>query len=179
LPGKFNFVPLEQVIGGNLQMLFPGMKVLEHQPFRVTRNADVEMDAEDADDLLQLVEQELRARRMAEVVRVELADTMSPAMRDTILNGLDARPRQILRDAGADQSRRSGQPGRNWICRHCRTSRGLPDHAAAAGHGRRGHFRGHSRRRSFWCIIRTRDSPRAWSDSSMRRCSIPRCRRSR
>jgi polyphosphate kinase len=76
-------------------MLFPGMKVLEHQPFRVTRNADVEMDAEDAEDLLQLVEQELRARRMAEVVRVELADTMSPAMRDTILNGLDARPRQI------------------------------------------------------------------------------------
>jgi polyphosphate kinase len=95
LPGKFNFVPLEQVIGGNLQMLFPGMKVLEHQPFRVTRNADVEMDAEDADDLLQLVEQELRARRMAEVVRLEVADSMSPVMRDTIVNGLDARARQV------------------------------------------------------------------------------------
>jgi polyphosphate kinase len=95
LPGKFNFVPLEQVIGGNLQMLFPGMKVLEHQPFRVTRNADVEMDSEDADDLLQLVEQELRARRMAEVVRLEVADSMSPIMRDTIVNGLNIRARQV------------------------------------------------------------------------------------
>ena len=100
LPGKFSFVPLEQVIGGNLEMLFPGMKVLEHQPFRVTRNADVEMDAEDADDLLQLVEQELRARRMAEVVRLELGDQMSPAMRDTIVNGLDARARQVYASRG-------------------------------------------------------------------------------
>jgi len=89
LPDKLNFVPLEQVIGGNLQMLFPGMKVLEHQPFRVTRNADVEMDAEDADDLLQLVEQELRARRMAEVVRLEVADSMSPAMREALLTGMN------------------------------------------------------------------------------------------
>ncbi len=66
LAAKLHFVPLEQVIGGNLSLLFPGMKVMEHQPFRVTRNADIEMDAEDADDLLQLVEQELRARRMAQ-----------------------------------------------------------------------------------------------------------------
>src|ERR1700722_1306876 len=70
LPTKLNFVPLEQVIGGNLQMLFPGMNVVEHQLFRITRNADIEMDAEDAEDLLQLVEQELRARRMAEGVRL-------------------------------------------------------------------------------------------------------------
>jgi polyphosphate kinase len=100
LPGKFSFVSLEQVIGGNLPMLFPGMKVLEHQPFRVTRNADVEMDAEDADDLLQLVEQELRARRMAEVVRLEVAESMSPVMRDTIVNGLDARARQVYATQG-------------------------------------------------------------------------------
>ena len=66
LTTKLHFVPLEQVIGGNLSLLFPGMNVIEHQPFRVTRNADIEMDAEDADDLLQLVEQELRARRLAQ-----------------------------------------------------------------------------------------------------------------
>jgi polyphosphate kinase len=100
LPGKFNFVSLEQVMGGNLQMLFPGMKVLEFQPFRVTRNADVEMDAEDAEDLLQLVEQELRARRMAEVVRLELPDTMSPAMREIIINGIEVRPRQVYTTRG-------------------------------------------------------------------------------
>lgn len=89
LSTKLNFVPLEQVIGGNLPMLFPGMKVVEHQLFRITRNADVEMDSEDAEDLLQLVEQELRARRMAEVVRLELADSMSPAMRETVITGIE------------------------------------------------------------------------------------------
>jgi len=100
LPTKMNLVPLEQVIGGNLQMLFPGMKVLEHQLFRITRNADIEMDAEDAEDLLQLVEQELRARRMAEVVRVELADSMSPAMRETVLNGIGISPEQVYSTRG-------------------------------------------------------------------------------
>ncbi len=86
LPSKMHFVPLEQVIGGNLSLLFPGMNVVEHQPFRVTRNADIEMDAEDADDLLQLVEQELRARRMARAVRLELAQSMSPAMREFVVS---------------------------------------------------------------------------------------------
>jgi len=89
LQTKFSFVPLEQVVGGNLSLLFPGMTVVEHQPFRVTRNADIEMDAEDADDLLHLVEAELRARRMARVVRVELSDSMSEIMRQHIIGGVD------------------------------------------------------------------------------------------
>jgi len=89
LPTKDSFVPLEQVVGGNLSLLFPGMTVVEHQPFRVTRNADIEMDAEDADDLLHLVEAELRARRMARVVRVELSDSMSELMRQHIIGGVD------------------------------------------------------------------------------------------
>ena len=100
LAERLTFVPLEQVIGGNLSMLFPGMKVLEHQFFRVTRNADVEMDAEDADDLLQLVEQELRARRMAKVVRVEMDDSMSPAMRELIVGGIEVDPREVYITAG-------------------------------------------------------------------------------
>ena len=82
------FVPLEGVVGGNLQSLFPGMSVLEHHLFRVTRNADVEMDEEDADDLLAMVEQELRQRRMARVVRLELPETMGPTMRHLIVGGL-------------------------------------------------------------------------------------------
>ena len=82
------FVPLEGVVGGNLQSLFPGMNVLEHHLFRVTRNADVEMDEEDADDLLAMVEQELRQRRMARVVRLELPETMGPTMRHLIVSGL-------------------------------------------------------------------------------------------
>ena len=83
------FVPLEGVIGGNLGQLFLGMDVLEHHLFRVTRNADIEMDEEDADDLLALVEQELRRRRIARVVRLELPEAMGPAMRDLIVDGLD------------------------------------------------------------------------------------------
>ncbi|MGA3067151.1 MAG: polyphosphate kinase 1 [Tepidisphaeraceae bacterium] len=100
LPGRFQFVPLEQVVGGNLSLLFPGMTVLEHQMFRVTRNADIEMDAEDADDLLQLVEQELRARRMARAVRVELAQAMSPAMRDFVIGGLEVDSQDIYPTPG-------------------------------------------------------------------------------
>ena len=100
LASRLHFVPLEQVIGGNLSLLFPGMKLVEHQPFRVTRNADIEMDAEDADDLLQLVEQELRARRMAGAVRLELAQSMSPAMREFVVSGLELDTRDIYPTRG-------------------------------------------------------------------------------
>ncbi len=100
LPGRFQFVPLEQVVGGNLSLLFPGMTVIEHQLFRVTRNADIEMDAEDADDLLQLVEQELRARRMARAVRLELAQSMSPAMREFVIGGVEVDPADIYPTSG-------------------------------------------------------------------------------
>ena len=83
------FTPLESVIGANLPALFPGMTVLEYHLFRVTRNADVEMDEEDADDLLAMVTAELRLRRMADVVRLEMPQAMSPAMRQTIVEGLE------------------------------------------------------------------------------------------
>jgi polyphosphate kinase len=100
LTEKYHFVPLEQVIGGNLSLLFPGMTVVEYSLFRVTRNADIEMDAEDADDLLQLVEQELRARRMARAVRLELAQSMSPAMLQFITSGVEIDPQDIYPTRG-------------------------------------------------------------------------------
>ena len=89
LTNKMHFVPLEQVIAGSLALLFPGMKVLEWAMFRVTRNADIEMDADDADDLLEMVELELRRRRLAKVVRLELPVAMSQQMRDFITTGLE------------------------------------------------------------------------------------------
>lgn len=64
------FVSLVEVIRHNLGSLFPGMQVLSVTPFRVTRNADVERDEEDAEDLLELVEQELRERRFEKIVRL-------------------------------------------------------------------------------------------------------------
>jgi polyphosphate kinase len=92
---SITFVPLESVIGGNLSSLFPGMNVLEHHLFRVTRNADVETDEEDADDLLAMITQEIRMRRMADVVRLELPEAMSTEMRQLIIDGLEVKPDDV------------------------------------------------------------------------------------
>ncbi len=70
------FVPLEQVVATHLDQLFPGMTVVEAHPFRVTRDADIELAEDEADDLLVAVEQELRRRRFGAVVRLEVAATM-------------------------------------------------------------------------------------------------------
>ena len=90
-----SFVPLEGVIAGNLELLFPGMKVLEHHLFRVTRNADIELDEEDADDLLAMVTEELRKRRLAGVVRLELPDAMSEEMKLLLIEGIECDPDDI------------------------------------------------------------------------------------
>jgi polyphosphate kinase len=70
------FVPLEQVVMAHLEQLFPGMVVVEAHPFRVTRDADIEVAEDEADDLLVAVEQELRRRRFGAVVRLEVAASM-------------------------------------------------------------------------------------------------------
>ena len=100
LPTKLNFVPLEQVIAGNLGQLFPGMRVIEWALFRVTRNADIEMDADDADDLLEMVEQELRRRRLARVVRLELPTGMGAAMREFVTAGLEVAAADVYASDG-------------------------------------------------------------------------------
>jgi polyphosphate kinase len=81
------FVRLERVITHFLPSLFPGMDVLERSTFRVTRDADFEV-SDEADDLLEAVELELRRRRFGEVTRVEVSSSMSTAMRERIQNGL-------------------------------------------------------------------------------------------
>jgi polyphosphate kinase len=82
------FVPLEDLIAAHLDQLFPGMEILDHHVFRVTRDADFTV-SDEADDLLQAVEDELRARRFGEAVRVEVAAGMSSAMRDLITRALE------------------------------------------------------------------------------------------
>ena len=67
------FVPLEEIMANNLDLLFPGMVIERTELFRVTRNADVESDEEKADDLLALIESELRERKFAPIVRLEVA----------------------------------------------------------------------------------------------------------
>ncbi len=83
------FVNLEQIIRHNLGELFQGMNIIEAQPFRVTRNADVERDEEDAEDLLELVEQELRDRRFAQAVRLEVSDDPARPMNRLLAEQLD------------------------------------------------------------------------------------------
>jgi polyphosphate kinase len=75
---SLTFVPLEQVMANNLDLLFPGMEVLSCDIFRVTRNANTERDEEKADDLLAMIETELRDRKFAPTVRLEVEEGISP-----------------------------------------------------------------------------------------------------
>jgi len=86
------YVALEEVVKANLDRLFPGMDVVACTIFRVTRNANTEPDEEKADDLLELIEAELRNRRFAPVVRIELVEGADPAHRRLLRAelGLDA-----------------------------------------------------------------------------------------
>ena len=72
--GPFRFVHVMEIIRNNLEDLFAGMIIDEAEPFRITRNADVEREEEEAEDLLDLIEQELRDRRFADVIRLEIKD---------------------------------------------------------------------------------------------------------
>src|SRR5207302_2893394 len=81
------FIPLENVIARHLDSLFPGMDILSYDLFRVTRDADFEV-SDEADDLLQAVEDELRRRRFGEVVRLEVGAAMDPALRARLIDWL-------------------------------------------------------------------------------------------
>ncbi|HXR11588.1 MAG TPA: polyphosphate kinase 1 [Gaiellaceae bacterium] len=80
-------VPLEQVLTHFLPSLFPGMEIVERSVFRVTRDADLEV-SDEADDLLEAVEVELRRRRFGEVTRLEVSGSMSRALRERLQQGL-------------------------------------------------------------------------------------------
>jgi polyphosphate kinase len=88
------FVALEEVIAANLETLFPGMEIVEHGFFRVTRDADFEV-SDEADDLLQAVEAELRRRRFGEAVRLEIGVNIDPGVREQLTEALDLEERQI------------------------------------------------------------------------------------
>ncbi len=81
------FVPLELVLTDFLPSLFPGMEILERSLFRVTRDADLEV-SDEADDLLEAVELELRRARFGEVTRLEVASSMSESLREKLQQGL-------------------------------------------------------------------------------------------
>ncbi len=88
------FVPLEDVIAANLEALFPGMDIVSHGFFRVTRDADFEV-SDEADDLLQAVEAELRRRRFGEAVRLEIGAGIDESAREELREALDVEARQV------------------------------------------------------------------------------------
>lgn len=92
---QYVFVPIESLIEARLSALFPGMEILEHQHFRITRNAEVETEIEDPEDLLEVVQEELRARRFADTVRVQITANMSAEMRQYLIEGLEVTDQDI------------------------------------------------------------------------------------
>jgi polyphosphate kinase len=93
--GDTVFVPLETVIARHLRELFPGMEILRHDFFRVTRDADFTV-SDEADDLLRAVEDELRRRRFGEVVRLEVSSSMDPDMRHYLVEQLAIDEAQVI-----------------------------------------------------------------------------------
>ena len=96
VPSTLRYVPLEEVIAHNLDRLFQGMEVVESYPFRVTRNADVQRNEEEADDLLEAIQEELRERRFATVVRLEVASGMPGWMRELLAEQLEVQEQEIF-----------------------------------------------------------------------------------
>jgi polyphosphate kinase len=90
LPDGDRFVPLEQVIASNLQALFPGMEIVSHTAFRVTRDNDLEVREDEADDLLVTIQTELlRFRRRARAVRLEINPDMADEVRELLVRELE------------------------------------------------------------------------------------------
>ena len=87
-------VPLEEAIAANLDALFPGTEVVDHGYFRVTRDADFTV-SDEADDLLQAVQDEIRRRRFGEVVRLEIAAGMNPKLREQLIDALRLEDREV------------------------------------------------------------------------------------
>ena len=97
--GDDMFVPLEDIIARHLDSLFPGMEILRHDYFRVTRDADFTV-SDEADDLLRAVEDELRRRRFGEVVRLEVSSSMDPDMREYLIEQLAVDEAQVVDVSG-------------------------------------------------------------------------------
>jgi polyphosphate kinase len=100
MPDGERFVPLEQVIAAHLGTLFPGMEIQGHEPFRVSRNADLALEEEEADDLLAAVELELRRRRFGKAVRLEIDSSMSAATRELLMRELELEPDDVYETDG-------------------------------------------------------------------------------
>jgi len=94
------FVLLDQIIEANLDLLFLGMEIVDAHMFRVTRNADLAIEEDEADDLLLAIEEEVRRRRFGAAVRLEVERSMPPATKDLLLRGIGLTTDDLYEVAG-------------------------------------------------------------------------------
>jgi polyphosphate kinase len=95
--GLLRFIPLEDLISNHLEELFPGMEVLEHHEFRVTRNEDVEVEEDDAENLLTALEKELQRRRFGPPIRLEITDDMDEVTLGLLMSELQITKQEVYR----------------------------------------------------------------------------------
>lgn len=93
--GRTSFVPIEEVIAVHLDALFPGMEISEHHTFRVTRNEDVEVEEDDAENLLKAMEKELLRRRFGPPVRLEIAEGITNRVRSILTRELGVKESEV------------------------------------------------------------------------------------
>jgi polyphosphate kinase len=94
--GVVRFLPMEELIAAFLPVLFPGLEIVEHHAFRITRNADFEVEEDRDEDLLQALERELARRRFGSPVRLEVSDDMTENMMELLLRELDVDPGDVI-----------------------------------------------------------------------------------
>ncbi|MDB9921517.1 RNA degradosome polyphosphate kinase [Actinomycetota bacterium] len=98
--GPARYVPLEDIMAAHLSDLFPGMEIRERHAFRVTRNEDVEVEEDDAENLLKALERELVRRRFGPPVRLEVEENIDPYVLDLLVSELDITDLEVFRLPG-------------------------------------------------------------------------------
>ncbi len=98
--GALRFLPMEELIAAFLPMLFPGLEIVEHHAFRITRNADFDVEEDRDEDLLKALERELARRRFGSPVRLEVAGDMTENMLELLLRELDVNPGDVIEVPG-------------------------------------------------------------------------------
>ena len=95
--GRLRYIPIEDLISNHLEELFPGMEILEHHEFRVTRNEDVEVEEDPNENLLQALEKQLLSRRFGPPIRLEITDDMDDVTLELLVRELDITAHEVYR----------------------------------------------------------------------------------
>jgi polyphosphate kinase len=95
--GRLRFIPIEDLISNHLGELFPGMEILEHHEFRVTRNEDVEIDEDETENIIQALEKQLLSRRFGPPIRLEITDDMDDLTLGLLVRELDITEQEVYR----------------------------------------------------------------------------------